>query len=250
MFVNERQQQIIDRIKKDGRVTVETLAKEHDVSLMTIRRDLEFLNSKGCIERCHGGAVAKTEVPYFEKMNSREDEKNLIADKALEFIHDGDCIFLDAGTTNLCLARKLEKFTDLTVITNDLEIAYYINKLQFDLIMCGGSVQKTTSCILGEYTNELLENMKFDIAFVGAASIDGDFEVLTPTESKATYKKTVVRNSQQSFLMVDSSKFNQKAMRKINRLSDYTGIITTYDFNKAEKEKIAKEDINIIDASK
>lgn len=248
MLAAERQQKILSRIKKDGRVTVETLAKEYDVSLMTIRRDLELLNEKGCLERCHGGAVAKKEVPYFEKINSNEAEKNAIATKALEFIHNGDCIFLDAGTTNLCLAKKLHSFHDLTVVTNDLEIGYFVNRYQFNLIICGGEVQKQTSCMLGNFMNEMIMNIKFDISFLGAASIDSEFEVLTPTEDKVIYKRNVVRNSSLSFLLVDSSKFNQKAMRKINGLNDYSGIITTYDFNPNEWDKIIEEKINIIKA--
>lgn len=248
MLATERQQQIINKIKSDGGVTVEELANEYEVSLMTIRRDLEYLSSQGIIERCHGGAIAKTEEPYSEKIEHREDEKELIATKALDFIKDGDCIFLDAGTTNLCLAKKLGKFKNLTVITNDLEIGYLVRRYNFDLMLCGGRVQKATSCTLGDYTNQMLSEIKTDVAFIGAASIDKEFEVLTPTENKVIYKRQVIRNATQSFLLVDASKFNQKAMRCINKLSDYTGVITTYSFSTEELKKIDKEHIYIIKA--
>lgn len=250
MLATERQNYIIKKIKKEGGVQVEELAKELDVSLMTIRRDLQRLSEEGWIERCHGGAIAKQEVPYVEKISVQAEEKKLIAQKAFSYIKDGDCIFLDAGTTNLYLAKELKGFQDLTIVTNDLEIGCYVNKLNFKLIICGGWIQKDTSCMLGTMTNIALQELKIDVAFLGAASIDGQFDVLTPTESKAVYKRLAVKNSSYSYLLVDSSKFNRKAMLKINNLRDYTGIITTYQFDKEELELIERKNIHIINVQK
>lgn len=248
MLAQERQNYIVQKLKKEGGVHVEELAQELDVSTMTIRRDLQRLSKEGWIERCHGGALAKKEVPYVEKITVQGDEKKLIAKKALEYINDGDCIFLDAGTTNLYLAQELHRFRDLTIITNDLEIGSYVNKLDFEVIICGGRIQKDTACMMGIMTDNALRSLKMDVAFVGAASIDEEFDVLTPTESKSVYKMLAVENSSYSYLMVDSTKFNRKAMLKINNLKDYTGVITTYQFDKEELELIEKKNIHIINA--
>lgn len=248
MIATERQNFILSKIKQEGGVSVERLAKELDVSLMTIRRDLQHLSEEGWIERCHGGAIAKQEVPYKTKINEQGEEKQRIAQKAVSYINEGDCIFLDAGTTNLYLAKELKRFQKLTVVTNDLEIGHLVNQYNFEVIICGGWIQKDTVCMVGMITNNTLHGLKMDVAFLGAASIDENFDVLTPTEEKAVYKRMAVANSSYSYLVVDSTKFNRKAMRRINNLKDYTGVITTYSFDEEEIARAEKKNIHMIHA--
>lgn len=248
MLAAERQNYILQELKKNGGngVSVGSLAQELDVSFMTIRRDLQKMSEAGKIERCHGGAIMKTEVSYIEKSTSRSDEKRAIAEKAAGLVSEGDCIFLDAGTTTFQMLKFLEHYKKLTIVTNDLEIGYQAYKMNFDVIMCGGKIQESTACMFGMMTNEALKQIKFDYAFIGAASIDEHFDVLTPTEAKAVYKRTAIDNSNYSYLLVDSGKFNKRAIIKINNLCDYTGIITTYRFNKEEEKRINKNNIYII----
>lgn len=246
MFAGERQKYILEQLRANGDVSVEKLAKELDVSLMTIRRDLQKMSDEGQIERYHGGAVIKSEEPYVKKAVCHNEEKLAIAKKAVDMIKDGNCIFLDAGTTTFQMVPLLEQFHDLTIVTNDFEIAYKVARMKFDVIIIGGKLQKTTSCMFGMMTNDALQQLKFDKAFMGAATIDEQFDVLTPTEVKATYKRTVVENSNYSYLLVDSSKFNRRAMVKVNNLRDYTGVITTYQFSEDEMVQILKNDISII----
>ena len=246
MFAGERQKYILEQLRANGDVSVEKLAKELDVSLMTIRRDLQKMSAEGQIERYHGGAVIKSEEPYVKKAVSHNEEKLAIAKKAVDMIKDGNCIFLDAGTTTFQMVPLLEQFHNLTIVTNDFEIAYKVARMKFDVIIIGGMLQKTTSCMFGMMTNDALQQLKFDQAFMGAATIDEQFDVLTPTEVKAAYKRTVVENNNYSYLLVDSGKFNRRAMVKVNNLRDYTGVITTYQFSEDERVQILENDISII----
>ena len=246
MFAGERQKYILEQLRANGDVSVEKLAKKLDVSLMTIRRDLQKMSDEGQIERYHGGAIIKSEEPYVKKAVSHNEEKLAIAKKAVDMIKDGNCIFLDAGTTTFQMVPLLEQFHNLTIVTNDLEIAYKVARMKFDVIIIGGRLQKTTSCMFGMMTNDALQQLKFDQAFMGAATIDEQFDVLTPTEVKAAYKRTVVENSNYSYLLVDSGKFNRRAMVKVNNLRDYTGVITTYQFSEDEGVQILENDISII----
>lgn len=245
MLINERKKYILEQIREKGGVSVEDLARKLGVSLMTIRRDLRKLSDLGLIERCHGGAVFKEE-PYATKAISHKDEKNAIAKKAVSIIKDGDCIFLDAGTTTFQMLKFMEEYKRLTIVTNDLEIGYKASKMQAEVIIVGGFVQKSTACMYGMITNDMIKQLKFDISFIGAATIDEQFNVLTPTEQKAVYKKNVIKNSNQSYLLVDSSKFNKQAMIKVNNLKNYSGVITTYQFDSEEKQLILDKNISII----
>lgn len=246
MLMAERQLKILGMIQDNGSVQVEELARELDVSPMTIRRDLEKLQKDGMIERCHGGAVNKTEVNYAVKSVRNHVQKEKIAEKAVEFVREGTTIFLDAGTTTYEIAKRIMELPGMTVVTNDLEIALLLKGSNVELFICGGYIQKSTGSTVGYYATQMMENFRFDTGFFGAAAINEDFHVLTPTIDKAFLKRQLAGQCQQSFLVVDDSKFNRQGMNLINRLSDYTGVITDHDFKEAEKGILRKAGARII----
>lgn len=247
MLMAERQLRILNMIQHNGSVQVDELAAELQVSTMTIRRDLEKLQQEGVIERCHGGAVSKTEVSYADKRAVKHEEKEKIAAKAAEFIREGDAVYLDAGTTTYEIARRIMHL-ELTVVTNDLEIALLMKNSKAELILCGGYVQKSTGSTYGYYATQMMGDFRFDIGFFGAAAINEEFQVLTPTTDKAFLKRLLVKQSQQSFLAVDGSKFSRQGMNRINSLADYTAVITDFDFNENKKQLIKKMGVTIIKA--
>ena len=215
MLPAERHLKIIDLITKNGSVQVDELAKILNVSLMTIRRDLEKLKQDGRIDRCHGGAVMKREVPYTQKLSLETEEKHNIALQCLKFIKKGSVIYLDAGTTTYEIAKLLNDIPALTVITNDIEIAHLLLNANVNLIVCGGVVQKSTGSMIGAFANYMMDNVRVDIAFMGAASIDDQFNVLTPTIEKAVMKQTVCKNSKEKYLVVDDS--NSESRHLLNQ---------------------------------
>lgn len=246
MLISERQDVIIELIRKNGSVQVEKLAKELNVSNMTIRRDLERLSASGIVERCHGGAVAKKEVTYENKRISHHKEKEQLAFKCLSLVQPGDTVYLDAGTTIYEIARRIGDLKELMVVTNDLEIARYLMRTEVELILCGGYVQKSTGSMLGYYASQMMENFRFDVGFFGAASIDEQLNVLTPTIDKSFLKRQMVGSCLKSYLAVDSSKFNKRAMTKILNLADFTGIITDHAFSAEEQLLIKAKKINLL----
>lgn len=238
MLPAERQLKIIDLISKNGSVQVDELAKMLDVSLMTIRRDLEKMKQEGKIDRCHGGAIVKREVPYTEKRVLETEGKHLIAEQSIRLIKKGQIVYLDAGTTTYEIAKRLMDIPNLTIITNDLEIARLLLELNVNLLICGGLVQKSTGSMIGALANMMMDNLRVDIAFLGAQSIDDQYNVLTPTMDKAVMKQTICRNAKEKYLVVDSSKFGRQALIKINHLSDYTAVITNKSFTPEEEKKL------------
>lgn len=246
MLSVERHLKIIEIISELGSAQVDQLAQMLDVSPMTIRRDLEKLKKEGVIERCHGGAIMKQETTYADKSVSRNKEKVAIAKKCAEYVKKEDTIFLDAGTTTYEIARCIKDISGITVITNDLEIAQLLKASEVDLIICGGHVQKTTGSMYGFFANQMMESFRMSIGFFGAASIDNQYNVLTPTLEKTFLKRMVINNCQRSFLAVDASKFNRKALLKINHFKDYTGIVTDKVFTQKEQKEMEEAGIRII----
>lgn len=234
----ERQAKIVQLLQTRGSLQVEELAKELGVSPMTIRRDLGTLEEHNKVERYHGGAVAKQEESYARKKTSHQGEKERIARRCFAFIKEGDTVFLDAGTTTYEIARLLQSMPDIMVVTNDLEIGQLLKESRVRLFLCGGEVQKSTGSVFDQYARQMLENFKFDIGFFGAASINKNFEVTTPTIEKMWLKRQVPRQCSESFLAVDASKFEKQSMTKINHLGDYTGVITGKRFSEEEKKRL------------
>lgn len=184
MLAAERQAMIVELIRENGSVQVDELARELNVSSMTIRRDLVKLENSNMIERCHGGAVAKQEVAYEKKQTSNKKSKTTIAGKCVEFVHPGDSVFLDAGTTTCEIAKRICDIPDVIVVTNDLEIAQVLKNSNAKVYICGGMLQKETGSLFGRYATEMLKDFRFDVGFFGAASINEDFQVTTPTHEK------------------------------------------------------------------
>ncbi len=245
MLAAERHLKIIELISQNGSVHVEDLAKTLDVSLMTIRRDLEKLRQEGRIDRYHGGAVIKREIPYTEKLTLETDVKHQIAKMSAKLIKKGNIVYLDAGTTTYEIAKAIHDIPNLTIITNDIEIARLLMESTANLIICGGAVQKSTGSMIGALANQIMDNLRVDVAFMGAQSIDEQFNVLTPTMDKAVMKQTICKNSTEKYLAVDSSKFGRQALIKINHLSNYTAVITNKKFTSEEEKRLREMRVTI-----
>lgn len=248
MLAAERQARIVELVRKQGSVQVEDLALALNVSPMTIRRDLEKLQESNKLERCHGGAVAKKEVTYADKSVSHRKEKVKLAEICAGFVNEGDTVFLDAGTTTFEIARRIKDIPDIMVVTNDLEIAGLVKGSDAELILCGGVVQKSTGSMLGYYATRMLEDFHFDVGFFGAASVNHQFEVMTPTIDKAFLKRQAVRQCREAYLVVDESKFNRQGMARINDLGDYTAVVTEKIFDGQEMEVMKKLGARVIQA--
>lgn len=240
MLAAERQAMIVELVQQKGSAQVDELAKELKVSPMTIRRDLVKLQENNVIERCHGGAVAKQEVTYADKQTSHKKEKELLAKICFPLVSEGDTVFLDAGTTTYEIAKLIKDMRGILIVTNDLEIAQLLKKSEAELFICGGSIQKETGSMFGRYATQMLADFKFDVGFFGAASINDDFEVTTPTFDKMWLKRYTPMQCEKSYLVVDRSKFGQQAMTRINHLGDYTGVITDREFTSEEQKKLEK----------
>jgi len=246
MLTAERQLAILNMIRDSGVAEVEILARKLGVSTMTIRRDLKKLQENGSVERCYGGAVSKTEVTYDDKKTVNQEEKERIAECCAGFVREGTTVFLDAGTTTYRIAKRIMEKKDMTIVTNDLEIALLLRNSRCELILCGGNVQKSTLSIFGCYAMEMMKNFRFDTGFFGAAVISPELMVMTPTAEKAFLKRQINTQCVESYLVADHSKFGLKGMNVINLLSDYTGVVTDHVFSEKEKAILKHQGARII----
>ena len=174
MALNQRRVKILHLIREDGHAKVQDLSKIFNVTDVTIRQDLEALEQMGYIQREHGGAFLKG-VGSFAKTGqlfnqTHLEEKKEIAQKAIQFIQEGDSIILDSGSTTTEIAKLLMNYKDLTVITNALNIALILGENHgINLIVTGGEFKAPTLSLTGKMAADSFKDIRANKLFLATA---------------------------------------------------------------------------------
>jgi DeoR family transcriptional regulator, fructose operon transcriptional repressor len=171
MYAAERQQEIVDRARRDGRVDVATLAEELAVTTETVRRDLDQLERQGLVRRVHGGALPverlRLEAEVSERALAMAAEKERIAKAALAHVPHEGTVLIDAGTTTARLAELLPDDRELTVVTNSLPIALTLaTRLRLTVLTVGGRVRGKTLAQVDRWALRSLAEIRVDVAFL------------------------------------------------------------------------------------
>lgn len=250
MIPVERHQQILALVEQRGAVSINELTEMLGVSHMTIRRDVSKLEAKGLLLSVSGGirAVSRLaiEPSHLVKCALNSEEKRAIGELAASRIVENSCIYLDAGTTTLALARAILDRDDLQVVTNDFEITQLlIDASQCGVIHTGGTLCRENRSCVGESAARTLRYLAIDTAFISASGWDSR-GIFTPDENKVTVKETVSQVSAKSILLCDSSKFNQVATFMALPLSKFSTIITDQHLSDAACSHITKHACEVV----
>jgi DeoR family fructose operon transcriptional repressor len=191
----------------------------------TIRRDLSQLEEQNKLKRVHGGAARihqKGEEPsILEKASIYLHEKQQIAKAAAELVKDGDCIFLDAGTTTFQMIPYLEN-KQITVVTNGFAHIQSLMEKGLTTYIVGGFMKNKTGAIIGSKAGQSLLEYNFDKAFIGANGVHPKSGYTTPDPEEASIKNLAIKLANETFILADSSKINEMAFAKIAPLQSGT----------------------------
>ncbi|WP_409342501.1 DeoR/GlpR family DNA-binding transcription regulator [Paenibacillus sp. MBLB4367] len=210
---NDRQQQIIDLITADGEIKISDLKDHFAVTEMTIRRDLEKLEQHGIVRRTFGGAILiGKDVSLRERTGSHEDEKKRIGRLAAALIEPGESVFIDGGSTTLQVARHLRPGTQVTVITNALNVAAELIEKSIPTIVIGGMVRETTSSMSGPMAVEAMSKMAFDRAFLGASGLNVRDGFSNSNMYEAELKRVAITRSAEVNIVLDHTKFGASSL--------------------------------------
>lgn len=227
----ERHQYIIKEINDKGHISVVELCESLHVSSVTIRKDLQFLEDSRLLFRTHGGATRhnpyQTDRPVNEKEKIHESEKVLIGRAGASLVSKNDSIIIGSGTTTQFLAREINPIGTLTVVTSALNVTLELLKHQnVDVIQLGGSVRSTSSSVVGQYANNILDNFFCSKLFLGVDGIDLDYGISTTNAQEATLNQKMINVAQKVIVLADSSKFGRKSFGKIADFSKIDTIIS------------------------
>ncbi|HTH52692.1 MAG TPA: transcriptional repressor AgaR [Edaphobacter sp.] len=253
MLIDERRQHILELVQRDGRVLVGDLSRDLKISQITIRKDLDHLESKGLVQRSHGGALriqpgTMIDLSLREKRDRNHDEKDRIAEAAISLIREGQCVILDSGTTTTAIAEKLKKFAKLTVITNAVNIAAELDGTEIEVVLIGGTLRKNSFSLVGPLAEDNLREMHADLLFLGVDGFDLEVGVTTPNLLESRVNRAMVKAAQRVIVVCDSSKFNRRSLSRIVSPAEIHHVITDRKLSPetAESLRAAKIELTIV----
>lgn len=250
MKPRQRQADILEHLQKRGKCSVEELARYFATTGTTIRKDLVMLESAGAVIRTYGGVMPnkdEPDPPVSHKALINTHQKALIAAAAVQLIHDGDSIILDAGSTVLQMVPLLARFNNITVMTNSLHIAHALSGLDNEqtILMPGGTLRKKSASFHGQLAENAFACFSFDKLFIGADGIDAQAGVTTFNEVY-TVSKAMCGAAREVILMADASKFGRKSPNIVCDLQRVDTLITDADINPAFRQTLEEKGIEVI----
>lgn len=230
----DRLDSILSKLDRETTVGVEALSQELEVSLATIRRDLDLLEQRRLVERTHGGATRRA-VDYDLSLRYKEaasaEAKSAIARAAVDRIAPGSVIGLSGGTTTFmvadALSRRDDLLHDLTIVTNAVDIA---NRLAIHpgikVIVCGGVINTSSFELVGSFVDSVLRSIWLDLAFVGVHAISASAGGMTANEDEAYVNRLMAERAERAIVVADSSKYGRRSFASIGGTEVFQTIIT------------------------
>lgn len=229
----ERRSLILQQLSEHAEVSVTALSQMFHTSEVTIRKDLTALQNRNLILRTRGGAIRRphenmnedTSISRKSMFNFQEKER--IGEKAATLIKDGDHIMIDSGTTTFCIAKHLDQFHNLNIITNAMNTATELVKYQrFSVIMLGGHIRSNSHSSVGPLAISTLRNLSNYKLFLGVDSLSIEKGISTPNIEEALLNQLMIENANEVIAVCDSSKFNKRSFSHICAVKDLDAIIT------------------------
>ncbi|UYP24221.1 DeoR/GlpR family DNA-binding transcription regulator [Bacillus velezensis] len=230
MLTPERHQLIIDQIEKRDVVKIQELISMTNASESTIRRDLSTLEERGFLKRVHGGASklsnSRQEPDMLEKSSKNLQDKLKIAEEAASLLEEGDCIYLDAGTTTLHMIDFIDHTKDIVVVTNGVMHIDALIRKGIPFYLLGGYVKHRTGAMIGGASLTAVSQYRFDKSFLGVNGVHIEAGFTTPDPDEALLKTKAVRQAKNAYVLADPSKFGEISFAAFAALGD-AAIITT-----------------------
>ncbi|MDW3207890.1 MAG: DeoR/GlpR family DNA-binding transcription regulator [Alphaproteobacteria bacterium] len=228
--LSPRQAQILTLARERGRVQVDSLAEAYEVSVQTIRKDLNELCDRKLLQRIHGGALypsGASNYAYDSRRVLAEEEKRRIGVRTAALIPENCAVILNIGTTTEQVAQALRTHQGMMVVTNNLNVANLLRGAEnIEVIVAGGIVRSTDGGIVGESAVEFIRQFRVDYAIIGASAIDSDGVLLDYDYREVRVSQEIMRQARQTILVADSMKFDRRAPVRIGHLSEIDVLVT------------------------
>ena len=247
-----RLKEIKHRLDRDGSVSVTNLAARYGKTPITIRRDLELLETEGFLTRSHGGAVLRARSdyelsPYGTRQREHSGQKALVAKRAAKLVSDGDSLILNAGTTMREMARHLTRLKGLRIATNGITLIPELAAAPgAQVLLLGGDIDFRKMGTVGPHAEAALLDIHAPKAFLGvtAVSVDHGLSMHSPTEARIN--AAFIEAADEVTVVVDSSKFMTPALYRVTPLEAIHRIVTDSDLPPAIRKQLRSMGLDLI----
>lgn len=218
-------------LKERRRVTIEGLAKDLEVSTMTIRRDLRRLADEDIVTLVHGGAVYNEGGAYLPALTVREKtmrrEKSAIAEYCAQQIPEGSAVYLDNGSTTVEIADALRGKQNIAVLSHSLPVLNILSHAKnIQLISVSGIYEPRAKGFFGDLALRMLRQFRIDIAFLGVTAVDAEDGVMSAVFYEQALKQVLVERAKKKILAIDHTKIGGSSFLKVCDLHEIDGIVT------------------------
>ncbi len=248
--MTDRQTQIIEIVNKEHKVEVNNLAEILNVSSVTIRKDLDFLENKGLLVREHGYAVKCNDDNINFRLAIRYDVKLEIAKKAAAMVNNNETVIIESGSSCVLLAIELAKSNkDVTIITNSTYVASNVvenNCGNTKVILLGGEFQKESQVMVGPLVRLCASEFHVDKMFVGTDGFNPNFGFTGSDLMRAEAVKALSESALNAYILTDSSKFSSLGVVALLKFKDVKGVITDKDIPDSAKTLLKNNNIDLI----
>ncbi len=248
MLPIERRNEILSKLMLDGRVVVSDLSILYDVTEETIRRDLDKLEKDGLARKTYGGAVKvdnlNIDLPYTIRKQTNVDGKKHIAELVASLIDDGAHVLLDSSTTALFTVKSIYNRSNITLVTNSVEILVDAPiKPDWKIISTGGELIQSSLSLVGSAAEDTVKTYHADIALISCKGIDMATGLTDTNDHNARIKKAFMKSAKKVMLGVDSTKFDRTSFVRFSDFDGISAVIT--DKEPSDEWKCFFEDKNI-----
>ncbi|WP_392486225.1 DeoR/GlpR family DNA-binding transcription regulator [Haloimpatiens sp. FM7315] len=233
MFAQERLDEIVKLLNKEGKVIVKDLSAKFTVTEDCIRKDLKILENENILKRTYGGGIlvqkSATILSIGNRLNLNINNKRKIAEKAFKLIENGDSVFLDISSTNVLLAQMLSASNkNITIITNMIDIVNSFSSNKTIKVICtGGTYNSELNGFTGSMTIDSISNYRVDKSFIGSCGINiFDKTITTFDMEDGNTKKQIMDSSKAIYLVMENKKFHLEGMYRFAHIADIKAVIT------------------------
>ncbi len=249
MLKEERQQIILDALRRDGKVVATELSARLQVSEDTIRRDLRELAASGRLTRVHGGGLphSPASASYAERQRQSPQAKVAIAHAAAALIQPGQVVILDGGTTNQQLARAIPHDLHATIITNSPPIATELAEHPaLEIILIGGTFYKSSLVTIGAAVVAAFQQVRADLCMLGICSLHPEAGITLPDYEECFVKQAMMRNAAQVVALVSHEKLGTASPYTVAPITALTHLITEENIPTGDLQPYRQAGIQII----
>jgi DeoR family transcriptional regulator, fructose operon transcriptional repressor len=224
-----------------------------ETSEATVRRDLEWLEQKGILERTHGGAILNQRVIFEQEYQQRAqhfpEEKKRIGELAASLIEDGDIVFINSGTTATQVLQHIRRDLRITVFTNNVNAALELGDPGFHYYLTGGEFQSRSNSLAGRFALDNLNLVFANKVILGVDGISLKHGCTVPTNPEAeVVRKMIDQTKGQIIVVADHSKWGAVSNFPIATVDEVDKFVTDEGFSKSAMAELAEHSVEVLTA--